>query len=291
MGSKNLDELDLEDLEVKKRLLEEDIKEKKEYSLMHRISKRIHYDIYKILLYFLVIQMIIYVGVFLLMTIPVFINPSQEETQFGINLMPIATIFIIPMMITILLFTTDQTRDLRNKLNYIERIIRIKQDVYDNKQQQEFGDESETLEYKSSFKYDYKTGNPNRTLKKEVVQTVVGFLNFNGGTLKIGVSDKKEQLGIENDLKLCGGDWDKYRLEIQNALKDYTASPITKFVTIYRKIEEDKTFCYINVNPSPKDIFFKDGPTEDFYIRDGNQTRKLTTKEYSDYIKIHRLKK
>ena len=63
-----------------------------------------------------------------------------------------------------------------------------------------FLDEGETVEFKSSLRWDYKQSKPSKDLERIIVKTVVGFLNSeNGGTLIIGISDSKEILGLQAD--------------------------------------------------------------------------------------------
>ena len=63
-----------------------------------------------------------------------------------------------------------------------------------------FLDEGETVEFKSSLRWDYEQQKPNKELERAVARTVVGFLNSeNGGTLIIGMSDSKEVLGLQAD--------------------------------------------------------------------------------------------
>jgi tetratricopeptide (TPR) repeat protein len=68
--------------------------------------------------------------------------------------------------------------------------------------------ESETEEHKSSFFYhgtDYKNAKHREGRDKkhseEIAETVCAFLNTDGGTIVIGVSDDQECLGVEADIK------------------------------------------------------------------------------------------
>src|SRR5690242_9667478 len=49
-------------------------------------------------------------------------------------------------------------------------------------------DEGETVEFKSSLRWDYAKQKPSKEVERAIVKTVVGFLNSeNGGTLIIGI--------------------------------------------------------------------------------------------------------
>ena len=59
--------------------------------------------------------------------------------------------------------------------------------------------EGQHLEFKSSLRYDLNTRQVNQSLESVVLKTICAFLNSDGGTLLIGLSDNKDVIGIEND--------------------------------------------------------------------------------------------
>ena len=290
VAEEKFEDYPLEILEVKKRITEEKIQERMEFSIPNRIKKKYGIDIYKVAKYLLVIEIIILIIGLLIFLSPIINNPSSYENQedtigFVSNLLGFLMIMFYVIMPTVMFIFFDPTTPLKRKLREINRVIRIKQeisqgDIFDL-------DESESREYKSSFKYDYKTNNPNPNLSKIIVQSVLGFLNSNGGTLVIGISDDKTILGIKNDIKLFNGSWDKYQLAIQDALRKYTDTPLSDFIRIKKIDKEGKQICIIKVNQSPKPVYFIDEDKQELYIRDGNSTIKLQTKQAYDYITSH----
>jgi hypothetical protein len=46
-----------------------------------------------------------------------------------------------------------------------------------------------------------------------------------------------------------------------------------------------KDLCRVAVQPNPRPVFIRDGADEHLYIRSGNSTRRLTSKETVDYCK------
>jgi hypothetical protein len=48
---------------------------------------------------------------------------------------------------------------------------------------------------------------------------------------------------------------------------------------------DTKRLCRIATQPSPRPVFVKEGQFEHLYIRTGNSTRLLTTKEAIDYCR------
>jgi hypothetical protein len=49
---------------------------------------------------------------------------------------------------------------------------------------------------------------------------------------------------------------------------------------------DSKEICRVFAKPSPKPVFVKDDKGEHLYIRAGNSTRQLTTREALDYCKV-----
>lgn len=281
-----LEDYSIEQLEVKKRICQEELQEMIDYSIIHRISKKIKFDIRKLIGYLFLIEMAIFIGLMLVMITPIFFAPTEENRDYMMNFMPIISFMILPLMITILLFGTDQTGPKRKYLKDLNRAIRIKKEVTLENELHNLNDENEKLEYKSSFKYDFKTKMANTDLKKEIVQSIVSFMNHRGGILIIGINDEKKVLGIDKDLKLFRN-WDSYQLAIQNTIRDYTKSALSDFFIIKKMEKNGKQLCSIYVNPSPKPIYYVDGNNEDFFVRQGNQSVKLTTKQANDYINSH----
>jgi hypothetical protein len=59
--------------------------------------------------------------------------------------------------------------------------------------------EGETIEFKSSLRWDYRAGALNKALESVIVKSVGGLLNAKGGTLLIGVDDKGVAIGLKKD--------------------------------------------------------------------------------------------
>lgn len=65
--------------------------------------------------------------------------------------------------------------------------------------------ESHTLEFKETLQWSVKKEEHAPYLQKESLRTIAAFLNTEGGTLLIGVSDSGEINGIARDLPYCQG--------------------------------------------------------------------------------------
>jgi len=63
-------------------------------------------------------------------------------------------------------------------------------------------DESRTLEFKETARWNVREGKKDKTMEDVIAKTVAGFLNTSGGTLLIGVDDGGKLVGLERDLEL-----------------------------------------------------------------------------------------
>ena len=80
--------------------------------------------------------------------------------------------------------------------------------------------ESETLEFKSSARWNYKAKQFDKKLEQMIVKTVCGFMNHDGGTLLIGVNDDGSPVGLQPDYGTLGakGDRDGFELFLHQRL-------------------------------------------------------------------------
>jgi hypothetical protein len=145
--------------------------------------------------------------------------------------------------------------------------------------------ESEAVEFKSSLFHSYKPDIPEKVIVGSVIKTVAAFLNTNGGTLAIGVADDGTVLGLAEDLALKSFDLDKLenalRTLIINALGAVSAS---RCRTRFEKVGSN-VVCLVDVDSGLKPTYaeLEKGKVL-FFIRAGNTTRQLDTKETVDYI-------
>lgn len=148
--------------------------------------------------------------------------------------------------------------------------------------------ESPVLEFKSSLRWDLQTQQVNTGLQKVVAKTVAGLMNFEGGTLLIGVADDGTVVGIESDLKtIKRGDRDGFEQQLRQVLVDYVGAEFSQYVQVLFKEHEGVVVCSVRVEPSPKPVYLTDKGHKEFYIRAGNTTRPLDVQATHDYISMH----
>jgi predicted HTH transcriptional regulator len=152
--------------------------------------------------------------------------------------------------------------------------------------------ESESVEFKSSFRYDYDLDTDNKALVTGPVQTAAAFMNTGGGTLLVGVADEGDPLGLDQDLSLMKGRGkDGLERYFRQALINAVGAKFTTGVGFSFHELDGNLVCRIDVEPSTKPVFIQkmvEGIVQkQFYIRSGNGNRELDAQSAHDYIEMH----
>lgn len=148
--------------------------------------------------------------------------------------------------------------------------------------------EGRELEFKSSARWDRRLNKVSKDLEKVIIKTVAGFLNSEtGGTLLIGVDDTGSVVGIEDDWNtLSRKDIDGYEAYLNNLLLNALGKDVSFSLSILFHEVQQKMVCQITARPSPRAVWVPDDNKEDMYLRTGNSTRQLTTREAVEYCKV-----
>ena len=158
--------------------------------------------------------------------------------------------------------------------------------------------ESASVEFKSTIWFDINQSlkNPNYTPKKEahiqdnIIKTIAGFLNSEGGSLIVGVSDDGNAYGLDADLKFTQRkDLDGLELELTQLLMNIFSGEVvaTKIRSSFPQFQQ-KRIIRIDVKPSNSPIFAKTSKEQEaFYVRIGNLTQLMSTQSAISYIAQH----
>ncbi len=146
--------------------------------------------------------------------------------------------------------------------------------------------ESETLEFKSSLRFDRKGGGVNKALEKVVIKTVAGFLNGKqGGTLLIGVDDAGKAVGLTDDYaSLKKKDRDGFELHLGHLIARDFGESVSSFLTVTFHEIDGEDVCQVTVDPSDHPVYAQEGQDAAFYLRTGNATRALPVNEVVKYV-------
>jgi Putative DNA-binding domain len=156
-------------------------------------------------------------------------------------------------------------------------------------------DESSTLEFKSTARWDVDNNQKNSVMEEVILKTVASFLNTKqGGTLLIGVTDDKEIIGLDLDYQTFSkpNKRDAYQLFLMNdLLLRELGKDLATFIDITFHEVERRDVCRIIVKPSPRPVSMElkvkgEKKQRCLFVRSGNLTSKLTTdEEIENYCK------
>jgi hypothetical protein len=142
--------------------------------------------------------------------------------------------------------------------------------------------ESEKLEFKTTLRTNLHTGEFDKKVELASLKTIVAFLNSEGGTLLIGVSDAGTILGIERD---HFQNLDSFNLHFTNLLKEHIGNEYLPFINSELVLLEDKNILKVECRKSNKPVFLKINKDEEFYIRVGPASVCIRGSKLIDYIK------
>jgi putative two-component system response regulator len=141
--------------------------------------------------------------------------------------------------------------------------------------------ENDQLEMKSTLRWNLKANRPGKEIENAWLKTVIAFLNTDGGILLIGVEDDGNVLGLEPD---HFPNSDKYLLHVNNLIRDRIGMEVTQRIKFELKPLDGKDILCIQCLPSPEPAFLKNDRDEEFYVRMGPGSRKLTSRETLRYM-------
>ena len=155
-------------------------------------------------------------------------------------------------------------------------------------------DEGQTIEFKSSLRWDLNQRRVGKEVEGAVIKTVAAFLNSDGGVLMIGVSDDKVALGLEADYRTITDkpNKDGFLLTLQQTLSNaFGTDNFTRYLRIDFCNISGKEICVVYVRPARSEMFVQEktalGSKQSFYIRVSNATKSLEGAEMMSYVRQH----
>ena len=141
--------------------------------------------------------------------------------------------------------------------------------------------ESDAVEFKSTLRTNLHTGDQDKRMEQAVLKTVGGFLNTNGGTLIVGVSDNGTPVGINADRFHSE---DKMNLHLVNLVTN-RMGPVA-MTAVHPHFEDYDGYRVLTVRceRSRAPVYVKDERAERFYVRNGPSTVELPASEIVKYV-------
>jgi predicted HTH transcriptional regulator len=134
---------------------------------------------------------------------------------------------------------------------------------------------------------------PDEKMEMACIKTIAGYMNTKSGTLLIGVSDIKNVLGLETDLKSFGNKpdpLDEFQKHLDNLIENYLGNSAYSLITLTFPELNGIQICRLDVQFSKKGpVYVKNRTkkTEDFFIRRAASTISLNPSEMIGYIENH----
>ena len=141
--------------------------------------------------------------------------------------------------------------------------------------------ESEHLEFKSTLRTNMHTKQHDKKIEHAVLKTITAFLNTDGGTLLVGVSDDGSINGIEHDGFQSN---DRFYQHFTNLIKNKIGNEYQPFIKSTIIPVEDSHVLKIDCIESKKEVFLKIDDGEEFFIRTGPASVKLDGRKLVEYV-------
>lgn len=181
-------------------------------------------------------------------------------------------------------------REIIEEENSILQVSDSNEDICKSTQKLIHAGESSHVEFKSTLRVNMHTNTADPKMEHSCLKTIAGFMNTNGGTLLIGVSDTKEILGLDLDFKSFGNKHDlldEFQKHFDNLIENYLGNSAYSLLTLYFPEIGDKIICRIDIEfKKSSPVFLKNkskGNTEEFYIRRAASTKALSASDIIEY--------
>ena len=141
--------------------------------------------------------------------------------------------------------------------------------------------ESEATEFKSTLRTNLHTDKTDKRMELEVLKTLAGFMNTQGGTLIIGIADNGTPVGIEAD-KFSSED--RMSLHFVSVVNTRMGPEAMTRIHLHFEDYHDCRVLVARCSRSPVPVFVKDEQLERFFIRTGPATTELTVQQAHNYL-------
>lgn len=142
--------------------------------------------------------------------------------------------------------------------------------------------EGRTVEFKSTMRMNLHTQKPGREIEIAWLKAVCAFMNTDGGTLLLGVTDDGEFAGLEQD----GFDnQDKCKLHFKNLIAQHIGAELARYLRFDIVTMEGRQIGVVSCSRSPQPAYLKTAKNEAFYIRNGPSSDALAVSKVVAYIR------
>jgi len=144
--------------------------------------------------------------------------------------------------------------------------------------------ESATLEFKSTMRVNLKSGKKGKEIELAWLKSVVALMNSDGGIVLIGVDDDGNILGVKADKFRSE---DRLRLHFKSLINQHIGPEFSHFINLKTVLIDESMVLIIECERVRKPVFLKVGKNEDFLVRSGPSSMKLTMSQMVKYLEEH----
>lgn len=141
--------------------------------------------------------------------------------------------------------------------------------------------ESKTLEFKQTLSLDTRTNRKEKYIETNCLKTIAGFLNSDGGTLLVGVTDDNIPVGVMEEINnFFKGSKDRFLLHFKSLVKDHIGGEFYPLLDYQLDSVDGNAILRVDCKESNRPCFIGD----DFYVRTNPATDKLAGPKLLEYI-------
>lgn len=142
--------------------------------------------------------------------------------------------------------------------------------------------EGRAIEFKSTMRMNLHTQKPGKEIEVAWLKAVAAFMNTDGGTLLLGVSDDGVIKGLDAD---GFANDDKCRLHFKNLINQHIGAELYKYLRFDLVRIDGSLIGVVACNRSVEPVYLKTAKSEEFYIRSGPSSDALPVSKIIGYIK------
>jgi len=125
----------------------------------------------------------------------------------------------------------------------------------------------------------------NEASKKRISQHACAFSNTAGGHILLGVEKDGKVNGLEEDFSSIAAGQEGIQTQLSAALGEHLGEQFAaQRISISFSTVGEETICVIKIEPSDEPITLAE---DEFYVRDGDETKQLSSRDKGEYVRRH----
>ena len=145
--------------------------------------------------------------------------------------------------------------------------------------------ESQSLEYKSSMRWDVRQDKQSPVMEGVVAKELCAFMNAGGGNLLIGVDDGGTPIGLKKDYSTFKNkNADSFAQHMTNLITKYLGKISNSYVELSFHIADGMEICLCKIKHASSPIYLTKNNEKLFYVRLNNTVQPLDMEDAHKYI-------